>query len=300
MMIKKVLIAGGSGLIGRKLTQHLLASNYDVHWLSRNPSQNSSIKQYYWNPSESSIDKAALEEADIVVNLSGAGIADKLWTPARKRVLVESRIQPIQLLHKTFKDLNIWPQKFISASAVGFYGNRPFELLNESALKGSGFLCYLTAEWEKAIDLFSHENIPTTKLRIGIVLSNDGGSFPLFKRISNLPVLILPGGKQMTPWIHMDDLVSIIVDAIQNDNLKGIVNCSAPNPVSLKNLFEELCKVDEKRKLIIGFPTLPVKVIAGKISEIILNNQNVVPQKLLETGYAWKYPKIKDALRDLL
>ena len=299
-MNKKVLITGGSGLIGSRLTQHLLQEGYNVHWLSRNPKDNLAAKQHYWNPLENKIDNTALEGAEIVVNLAGAGIADKLWTPARKQLLLTSRVQSIQLLNATFQQMDYCPKKFISASAVGFYGNRPGVCLDESAPKGSGFLSDLTTKWEQATDLFANKNIEITKLRIGIVLSNKGGSLPLFERISALPIVMLPGGNQIVPWIHIDDMTAVILEAIQKDTIKGNVNCVSPNPVSLKSLLKEIAKTKGKRRMVIGAPSFPIKLITGDMSEIVLNSQRVVPKKLIDIGFHWKYPEIGKALNQLL
>ena len=299
-MQKKVVISGGSGLIGKSLSQLLIDEGFEVCWLTRNPKKDNSFKQFYWNPLENDIDEAALKNTDIVINLAGAGIADKLWTPSRKIVLFDSRVKAIEVLHQSFKKLNYWPKKFITASAIGFYGSRKGEYVNEFSVKGEGFLSDLCEKWEQTADLFANEHVFTTKLRFGIVLAKNGGSLPVFQRLNRIPWILLPNGKQMISWIHINDLLKIILNTVKTDQYSEVVNVVSPNPVSLEEMIKSLNMVQNKKRITTSMPAFPVRLIAGDMSEIVLSDQHVIPEKLKNAGFIWDYPELIPALRSLL
>lgn len=299
--MKSVLITGGSGSIGGRLTKELQKLGYKVGWLSRNSSVSTGIKKYYWNPSKEELDTTALSGTDIIVNLAGAGIADKLWTNSRKIELYESRLLSLELLHSKLSSCNHSVKKIISASAIGYYGNRPNEILSENSEKGKGFLSDLCNDWENSADKFKELGIEVSKVRIGVVFNKNAGSFPLFKRLSRLPVLPYPlGGKQMVSWIHIYDMVRIIIHIIETENSVDVVNCVGPNPINTKSLIKTIAKKQSKRSIIGPVPAFPLKILAPDMSEIVLNSQHVLSDVLLKSDFKWKYPTLDKALNDLL
>ena len=292
-IMKTILVTGGSGLVGKALTNKLLNKGYKVSWLSRKGKPVDGIDVYKWDIKENYIEDKAIETADIIVHLAGAPIADKRWTKRRKQELYESRVSSSLLLLRKCNELKKHPEKYISASAIGYYGNRPGETVDEKSRSGSSYLSKLCLNWEDAADGFKCHDTSVSKLRLGLVFANEGGSLPVFRKMLNAPILPLPGnGKQYSPWIHIRDLVRIIVNTIENNELVGSINCSAPENDTFKDMIKTLAKVEKTKIVTAPSPQVAVKLALGEMSEIFLMDLKLKPQKLLDHHFQFKYPNL--------
>jgi uncharacterized protein (TIGR01777 family) len=293
--IQKVIIAGGSGLIGKALSKHLSEKGYEVSILSRNPKKILSYNAFYWNPEKMEMDEKAIQDQDIVINLAGESIAAKYWTRKRKKQLIDSRVKPIELLQNALAKTENKPEKIISASAIGYYGNRPGEKLDEYAPPGKGFMSEICKRWEKAADNLAE---PVIKLRIGIVLTAKGGYLPQMQKILKKGFnVILGSGKQRVSWIHMKDLIAAIEFLLLNEETEGVYNLTTPNSVDTYEMQVQIAKTIGKTPIKFRIPSKPIKVLMGDFSELFLNDQNIYPERLLKTGFSFKYANLNDALQ---
>ncbi len=300
-MLGSVLIVGGSGLIGNRLTELLKQEGFEVSWMSRSKSNRKGVISYYWNPEKKEIDDIAVRNADYIINLAGAGIADKLWSKSRKKLIINSRILPNELLIDTLKNSNNKLKGYFSASAIGFYGDRGNQILNEFEQLGKGFLAESTIAWENSIIKARSINVRWAAFRIGIVLSKSGGALP--KLLT--PFLFRIGGyfgsgKQWYSWIHIDDVCRIFIEAIQNENINGFYNATAPNPLTNLELTKAIGKEKGGFFLFLPIPAFLLKLFMGEMSSVILNSTRVSCEKIIDTGFKFKFPEIKEALHDVL
>ena len=295
-----VLIGGGSGLIGKRISQLLKQKGYEVILLSRKKDLNATFPRYAWNLNTGDIDLDAVKKADYVINLTGAGIADKRWTNERKKVIIDSRVKSMALLQKAFEQVGRPPKAFIAASATGFYGSRGDKLLDENSAPGTGFLSESTQEWEKSTKGFESFNTRLVTIRIGIVLSTKGGALPKLA----LPVNFWLGtyfanGKAWYPWIHIDDLCDIFVKSIEDDSLNGTYNGVAPNPVTNFELTKAVAMAKSKSAIMMPVPELFLRIGMGEMADVVLTSTKASANKLLQTGFEFKFPEIVPAIKDL-
>lgn len=295
-----ILIAGGSGLVGARLSAMLRERGYETALLSRNSSSNG-IKTFQWNPASGAIDRAAVEGASAVINLAGAGIADRLWTPARKRLIIESRTQSTALLKQAIATASNRVETYLSASAIGYYGHAGDALLEETAPAGKGFLAESTNAWESAFRELESLHIRSAAFRIGIVLSPEGGALakillPFKARVGSY----FGDGSQWYSWIHIDDVCRIFIHALENPEVRGIYNAVAPHPVSNKELVETIGKVLGGPNLIAPVPAFLLRTGMGEMADVILNSNRVSSRKIEATGFSFRFPQLKPALEDLL
>lgn len=294
-----VLIAGGSGLIGQRLSQLLKEKGYEVTFLSRR--KKSAPNYFQWDTQKGTIDSLAIQTADYVINLAGAGIVDKRWTESRKKVLIESRTQTINLLKKSFEKIKK-PKAFLSASAIGYYGNRGDEWLTEtSAPQPEDFLSECTIAWENAATKVIDLDIRTAIFRIGIVLSKKGGA---------LPEMILPmkfgaavsfgNGQAYYPWIHIDDVCNMFIWGIENKNANGIYNAVAPEPLPVKDLVKEIKKARGGFAFPFPAPSFALRIAMGEMADMLLNSARVSSEKISKAGYQFSFPAVGPALKDIL
>ncbi len=300
-MAEKILIAGGSGLIGKHLTELLKSEGYEVAWLSRSKQNFSDVKSYYWNPDKNEIDEAAVKNSDYIINLAGAGIADKLWTAARKKLLINSRTVPTELLINTLKNTENNVKGYFSASAIGFYGERGDQILNEFEQPGKGFLAESTIAWENSIAKASSTKVRWVALRISVVVSKNGGALPKLL----IPFLFRVGGyfgsgAQWYSWIHIDDVCRIFIHAIKNENIKGFYNAASPNNVTNLEFTKAVGKAKGGSFLYIPAPAFLLKLVMGEMSSVILNSTRVSSEKIEATGFKFNFPEIVSAIRDVL
>jgi uncharacterized protein len=304
-----VLISGGTGLIGTKLTHHLIESNYDVVILSRDrkiSSSNSKITYSFWDIKKQLMDPEILKKADHIVHLAGAGVMDKNWTRDYKKEIIESRTKSSELLINTLKQNTHRIQTFVSSSAIGWYGADDYPLLRkegfiETDAAAKDFLGETCLLWETSVAPVAEMGIRLVKLRTGIVLSNDGGAFKEFKKPLSFGFAgILGTGKQVVSWIHIDDMCRIYMEAIENKNISGIYNAVAPLPVTNKKLTIELAeKLRHKFYIPVHIPRFFLKLFIGNRSIEVLKSATVSNKKIKSTGFTFLYPAIESAIREL-
>jgi len=296
----KILITGGTGLVGRHLSSRLHAQGHQVVHLSRSENSQSTYPTYRWDIATGYIDEKAMSGVDYIVHLAGAGVADKRWTDERKQVILDSRTESIRLLYKNVRDQSVQLKAFISASAIGYYGaDTGSNLLDEESAAGSDFLAEVVKQWESEADRFK-EICPVCKVRIGVVLDADGGAMKeILKPINYYVGAPLGSGKQLMSWIHIDDLVSMFEYVIENQ-LTGTYNATAPNPVTNEALTKELAGVTGKPLWLPNVPAFVMKVILGEMAQIVLGGSKVSSEKIRKAGFTFKFTQIEDAVKDLI
>lgn len=304
-----VLISGGTGLIGKKLTSYLAEHNYEVIILSRNKknsSSNSKIFYSFWDINKQIIDNAAVQKADYIIHLAGAGVMDKSWTEDYKKEIINSRTKSSELLIKALKENSHHVKSFVSASAIGWYGADAYPLLRKNGFietdpPDKSFLGETCLLWETSVDPVMQLGIRLVKLRTGIVLSNEGGAFKEFKLPLKFGVAaILGNGKQMVSWIHADDICRMYIEAMENKELNGVYNAVAPYPATYKKLILTTAeKFRNKFFIPIHVPTFFLKLLMGKRSTEILKSATVCDRKIKSTGFTFLYPTLAAALENL-
>ncbi len=296
-----VLISGGSGLIGRHLSLKLIEKGYHVAILSRTGKQHSKNPTYAWDPTKGEIDKAALSNAAYIIHLAGVNIGEKRWTPARKKLIIDSRVQSAQLIFKNLPENNPQLKAFITASAIGYYGSITTDkIFDESENAADDFLGETCRKWENAADQFEKSGIRTVKIRTGLVLTDKGGALEKMA----LPVKLgigsaLGNGKQYMPWIHINDLCNIYIKAIEDDKMKGAYNAVAPDYKTNSEFTAILAKVLNKPMWFPNVPSFLLKIIFGKMSEIFLKGSRVSSEKIINSGFHFRFPELEKALKYL-
>jgi len=310
MQHKRLLMTGGSGFIGSYLVPVLLDQGYEITVLTRN--QEKTAKHFNNRVTVAGYDMEHLDPSDeqhgfdVVINLAGQGITNKRWSAEIKSQLRESRLQTTHKLVEYLQRSTNKPELFISGSAIGYYGLQRDHALNEQALDeqasaDNSFASRLCSDWEYAAQPAEASGIRTCYLRTGIVLGNNGGALskmlPAFKLGIGGP---MGTGKQWMSWIHINDLVGIIITIINNTEINGVVNATAPNPVTNKVFSSTLGRV-LKRPAFFPMQALVLKLLLGEMAtELLLSGQRVVPKKMLDAGYKFQYTELENALRDLL
>lgn len=295
-----ILIGGGTGFIGKHLSKRLQALGHEVRHLSRSARPDSPFKTFVWDVEKQAIDDAAFTDVDYVFNLAGAGIVDKRWTEARKQVIINSRVNSTGLLAAAFARLGIKPKLYLSASAIGYYGDRGSEWLQEDASPGEGFLTKSCVLWEESAEEVARLGIPVFINRTGIVLHPKEGA--LQKMLIPLHFFVstyFGNGSQYYSWIHIDDMVETYVFAIEQQ-LEGIYNGVAPIPVSNKKLAAALGPAKGKPALVLPAPAFAMKLAMGEMSHTVLDGARCSAEKMLDAGFTFQHPEIDGALSDLL
>ena len=294
----KILVAGSSGLIGTALCKRLEREGHEVvRLVRRQPAQG----ELHWDPEAGELEQAALEGIEAAVHLGGRSIAAGRWTAAVKEQLRQSRVQTTQLLAARLAELDTPPRVLVCASAVGIYGHRRDEELNEESDTGEGFLAELGRAWEGASALAAEAGIRVVQARLGIVLSRRGGA--LAKML--LPFRLGMGGKigdgrQFVSWISLEDAVAALVYVVENGTLRGPVNLTAPQPVTNAELTRTLGRV-LRRPTLLPLPAFAAKLVLGELAEEgLLASQRVRPTRLLEAGFEFAHPELEGALRHAL
>jgi len=298
----KVLITGGSGLIGTELTKLLKSREIEVVWLSRTPGLKNGIVSYAWDYKSNFIDRVAFDGVTHIVHLAGAGVFEKRWSTAYKKEIYESRILTTQLLAKETANINSI-QAFICSTAIGIYGNSMNEsLLDEKAPAGTDFLARVTKDWEFASSPFEERNVRTVKIRTGIVLAKHTGALPAMVKPIRLGIgSPLASGKQIISWIHINDLCEIFARAIVDSTIYGTFNGVAPNPVSNKTFTQNAADVLGKKILFPNVPKFVMNIVLGKEKAAsVVEGIAASASKIQKQGFVFTYPNIKEALADLL
>lgn len=295
-----ILITGGSGLIGKRLTDLLLDKGYKVSQLNRKPGKDTRVKNFVWDVPNSQIDGQCLDGIDMVVHLAGAGIADEKWTDKRKKEIVDSRTESVRLIYKLLKDRPNKVNSIISAAAIGYYGNRGDEWLTEESGPGTGFMPECCVAWEKAVDEGRALGLRIVKMRTGVVLDKAGGALPQMAR----PVKLFAGAglgssRQWVPWIHWEDAADMYLAAIENINLAGVYNMVAPEPATNRQLMKAIARRLKRPLWFFNVPSFVFRMLLGEMSIMILGSTRVSAQKIEAEGFKFKFPKLAEALKDI-
>lgn len=302
-MKKNVLISGGTGFIGKYLTHLLVEKGFSVSILSRTEKQNTAdISFYKWDIDKNYIDENAVLNADYIIHLAGEGIADKPWTKKRKTALIESREKSADLIYSVLKKNDKKPEAFISASGIGIYGAVNSEkICTEETPPANDFLGTICQKWENAADRVEKLGIRIVKIRTGLVLGKDGGFLEKLKPVFKYRLgAALGSGKQYMPWIHIDDLCAIYLEALQNTKMSGSYN-AAVNDRTTNILFSKrLTKVYGYSLWLPNVPAFLLKILLGEMAQIILTGQRVSSDKIEDTGFKFKFTYLDKALRDCL
>jgi uncharacterized protein len=295
--MKNILITGGSGMIGQKITEQLLRDGYNVAWLSRSEDHGDQ-KIFIWDVKKKTIDPEAVKWADGIIHLAGAGVADKRWTEERKKIILNSRLESTQLLFDAIRVEEDKPKVIVSASAVNYYGmDTGDKVLTEEDKPGEAFLSEVVKKWEHEVKRFESLHIRTVMLRIGIVLSLEGGALPeLLKPPVTAP---LGTGKQYMSWIHISDLARMFRYALFTDQLHGPYNAGGPKPVSNRELTEKAAKLKGKPFINVGVPAFGLKLFLGEMADMVIGGNKMSSSKIQSSGFKFRYSTIDDALGQL-
>lgn len=292
------LIAGGSGHIGRALTRRLISLGHEVRVLGRTRRGLVGAKEFVWAPEKSRVEVEAFLNADFVINLAGAGIADKKWTLEYRKILVDSRLNSTKMVVNQMKHL--CPEAYLlSASAVGYYGPCGNEWVEESRPPSNTFMAKLCAEWENEANQFTEFGGSTGILRIGVVLDVKSGALPKLAAPCRLGFgAALGSGMQMIPWIHQSDLVSMMIFACEN-RLKGTYNATAPHPINNQEMTAAISKSLNRPFFLPHVPAFLLRMVLGEMSAVVLEGQRCASGKIEKAGFKYKFNTIEEALKDL-
>lgn len=299
--ISRVLITGGSGLIGRHLCNRLQEKGYKVALLGRSKSSFTITPTYTWNIDRNEIDTDAINACDYIIHLAGTNIGAKRWTCKRKEDIISSRIKSIDLIFNNLNKKNSKLKAFISASAIGYYGAITSEhIFSETDPPASDFLGQVCEEWEHSADQFSSIGIRTVKLRTGVVLSKQGGALSKLQKPVQFGIASAIGsGKQYMPWIHMDDLCAMYIHALENVKMEGAYNAVAPEHVTNKAFTRKLTQALRKPFWFPNIPAPAMRLLFGKMAEMLLEGSRVSSRKIDSTAYKFLYPDLDSAFKEL-
>jgi len=297
-----ILITGGSGSIGRSLIPKLRGKGYSVSVIGRSVHKNLDVPSYTWDLQKGTLDERALKDVTHIVHLAGAGIADKPWSPARKQEIIESRVKPLQLLSETLKKRNQRIEAIISSSAVGYYGGITSEkVFTEVDAPANDFLGSTCRLWEDAVQSFKPVADREVRVRTGIVLMKSDGALPKLA----LPVRFGVGaaigsGKQLMPWIHIDDMTSVYLHAIENRHMHGAYNAVSPESATQTQFIQKIGKSLKRPVFLPSVPRFLVSSVMGEMSKVITEGSRVSSQKIVDSGFEFKHIHLQEALNDLL
>ncbi len=300
----KVLVAGGTGFVGKVLIKQLLADSFQVVILTRNKEQwksyfNNQVDIVEWKPSHKLPDLPILKNIDFVINLAGESIGSGRWTNGKKERILASRIDTTNGIVQAIREGVIVPKALINASAVGYYGPHRDELITERDRNGKDFLANVSQAWEEEANKAKELGTRVVTLRIGVVLGQEGALQQM-----KLPFTFFMGGtigngEQWFSWIHIYDLVQMIIFALTNEDIQGPINATSPNPVKMKDFHQILGHV-LKRPSWLPVPSFLLRVILGEMADMLVQGQRVIPKKIVDDGYEFTFHTVDEALGDLL
>lgn len=300
-MANKILITGGTGLVGTQLTSLLQTNDFQVSCLSRSASNDDS-NVFEWNISRQTIDERAFDGVKAVVHLAGSSVAEGRWTDKRRKSIMDSRVNSTRLLYKYLSGLTNKPEVFVAASAVGIYGfDTGDHWMQEDSPFGNDFLAEVVKAWEHEVDKISELGIRVVKLRIGIVLAKDGGAYPKIAA----PIKFglgspLGDGRQYMSWIHINDLCEMFLFAIKSQNLGGTFNAVASDPVT-NSEFTKAVAIELGRPLWLpNVPSFILRLALGEMYNIVLGGNKVSNQKILNAGFSFKFEKLNTAIQQIV
>ncbi len=296
-MAKKFFISGSTGLIGSTLVDFLRHQGNDVKRLVRKGSPMSK-DAVFWDPEKGEVDSAALDGADVVINLAGESIMGLHWSQAKKKRIRDSRIQGTKNLCSVLSNLKQPPKVLINGSAIGYYGNRGTEELTEDSPSGTGFLAEVCQEWEAATQKAEEKGIRVVKLRTGIVLSSKGGALAQMLIPFKLGLGgVVGSGEQYMSWIALQDLVKMIDFAISQESIQGAINAVSPQPVTNAEFTKTLGSVLQ-RPTFLPLPAALARLIFGEVAdEMLLCSTRAIPKKMQQAGFSFQYPDLFAALQ---
>jgi len=300
-MQKNVLITGGTGFIGRYLTEKLLERGYTVSILTRNSQPNTNRVSYYiWDVSTQSIEESAVRNADFIIHLAGENIAEKRWTAKRKTAILDSRVQSTRLIYDTLKKLNKRIDAFVSASGIGYYGAVNGEgICTENTLPANDFVGMVCQEWEKSADLMANLGIRTVKIRTGLVLGKEEGILkklnPIFKKGLGSS---LGSGKQYMPWIHVHDLCMMYIEAIENGKMNGVYNATINDSTTNLIFSKDLANSYGFSIWLPNVPAFLIRLMLGERAVLLLTGRRVSSDKIKKLGFRFQFKNLKKALKN--
>jgi hypothetical protein len=296
-----VLITGGRGLIGKNLTSLLLAEGYSVSHLSRQ-SESGEVRSFKWDPAKGYLDPGAFEGIDYLVHLAGANIGEKRWSFRRRKEIISSRVDSANLLFRTVSENKYKLSGFISASAVGYYGSGTSErIYTEEDTPSVDFLGRTCRLMEEAADQFTGLGIRTVRIRTGVALAKNDGALIRLMTPARLGLVVRAGsGKQYFPWIHIDDLCRIYLKAIKDRNMQGAYNAVAPEHINHSDFVRSMAGVMKRPVILPPVPGWIIKIVMGEMAEIVLGGSRISSEKIVGSGFSFRYKSAKDALRDII
>lgn len=298
--MNKILITGGTGLLGSNLTKNLENLGFEVSFLSRNPKKGKR-SMYFWNPEKGEIDLQAITNTQAIIHLAGAGVADKRWTSAYKKEILLSRTLSTQLLFQTLQNNPHQVQTFVGASAVGIYGMQPKGVMTEESSTASNFLAEVCKRWEEESLKIATLGIRTCLVRIGIVLAKEGGFVKEIAQLAKFGLAAPLGANGLnTPWIHINDLSNIFIHLLRNTQFTGIFNGVAPNNATNDFLTNSICKALGKPQILPPVPKFALQLLKGEMADMLLSNQQVSARKILDAGFIFEYDEANYAISNIL
>lgn len=297
-----ILITGGTGIIGRFLSEKLKEKGYSVAILGRTTQKDPELPLYTWDIEKNEIEKEAIEKADYIIHLAGSNIGESKWTAKRKKLIVDSRVKSAQLIFEKLKENTNQVKAFISASAIGYYGTISTDkIFSETDPSANDFLGITCRQWEQSADRFEELGIRVVKIRTGLVLAKHGGALPKMMTPIKLGIgSAIGNGRQYLPWVHIEDLCGIYIKAIEDAQMKGAYNAVAPDYKTNSDFTKTIARVLRKPLWLPNIPAIVMKIIFGEISAILLKGSRVSSEKIINAGYKFRFTKLEGALVNLL
>ena len=299
--MKKILISGATGLVGRKLARKLFERGYQVEILVRSKSQNSDFKSYEWNYEKKFLEEGALDNTYVFIHLAGATIS-KRWTKSYKEEVYNSRVDSAQFIYEEMQKRKIYPEAVISSSAVGIYGQTTSQqIFTENDQPANDFLGKVCKDWEQKAFQFQNLGSRVICVRTSTVLSEKGGALEVLKKPIELNFgAVLGTGEQYFPWIHIDDLVSIYIKAVEDVSMNGAYNASAPDFINNRELTKKIASHLHKKIWLPNIPKFIIETVLGEMSVLALEGSRISSNKIENAGFKFQYNNLEKALSDVI
>ncbi len=297
-MSKRILITGASGLIGTQLTHLLLSRNHEAAHLGRIKKE-SHIPSFVWNVEKREFDHRALENTDTIIHLAGTNVGEKRWTSSRKNEILNSRVDSTSLLFEALKEAKHSVKTFIAASAIGYYGFEGNSVFTEVSPPGNDFLAGVTKQWEDEVDKIESLGIRLVKIRIGIVLSKNGGALKQMATPIKYGVgSPLGSGQQYLSWIHLDDLCELFLKSGEDEKMNGAYNAAASWATN-SEMTRAIAKILKRKCWLPNVPAFVLKIALGEMADIVLNGSKISSEKAIQAGFKFKYENLEEALHNI-
>ena len=300
--MQTVLITGGTGLVGTRLTVLLQQKGYAVRYLSRRRNLTAAVPAYAWDYTKNEIDEDALEGVSHIIHLAGANVAGALWTAAYKQEIIDSRVATTALLERAIRNRKPALKSFVAASAVGYYGNVGDTKTDETGAAASTFLGEVCVKWEESVQKIANTGVRTSFLRIGIVFSTKGGALQKLLPTYRFGIGSYFGdGTMYTPWIHLDDLCAMFVAAMENETWQGVYNACVPEPITSRAVGKAVAVATGKpNALLMPAPEFALRLAPGGMADMLLCSSRIVPKRAVAAGFQFQFTDASVAIKDLL